>query len=424
MTRRWNCSVVRFISSVVLLFALFLFAEVTWGDEINITLSGSAVLVQGDTFSVDVTVNSSVEVSQVIVMSPVGDAVQTGVDGSVYHYTIEVAPTAPLGPWGITADAVLVNGTTLEAAKEVWLEPSSQFQSITVKSRQRKFDYIGQSKPLHVVALDSAGVGTSLDGSARLTFQSSDESVATVGAHSGAVTMTGPGSAVIQSTYTDEHTALSLSTSITVSVNLPIPGDLNRDGIVTVSDFGIMVDALSNAYGSFPPAVANDSRDLNHDGVIDTNDLAALIQLCTYPNCNPGPILLGQATPTPLTIPNFAPMPTRTPWPTRTPTPTAPLVTVTPTDTPTFTATPTDTSTSTPTASATPTVTQTSTATATNTATPTVTSTNTPTSTHTATATATATRTTTPTSTATMGCVYYQIPRSATPGATFVTVCL
>ena len=53
--------------------------------------------------------------------------------------------------------------------------------------------------------------------------------------------------------------------TVTVSVPNAIRGDLNSDGIVDIDDYNLLADAVgTNAVGAF------DARDLNADGVIDS----------------------------------------------------------------------------------------------------------------------------------------------------------
>ena len=70
------------------------------------------------------------------------------------------------------------------------------------------------------------------------------------------------------------------STSSTVTIKVPLLGDINGDGFVDSNDLNLILGTL-NKLASGP----NDLRDLNGDGKIDALDSRKLITLCTRVRC-------------------------------------------------------------------------------------------------------------------------------------------
>jgi hypothetical protein len=66
----------------------------------------------------------------------------------------------------------------------------------------------------------------------------------------------------------------------TYRCDVPIPGDINCDGIVDVDDGRIIVAGRGH-----PACAADDTRDLNGDGRIDYTDKHLLDALCTFDGC-------------------------------------------------------------------------------------------------------------------------------------------
>lgn len=102
----------------------------------------------------------------------------------------------------------------------------------------------------------------------RLQWQSSNERVATV--RSGIVSIMGPGTAIITAT------AMDGGSSATCLINVKpgeggIPGDVNGDGVVDVSDANIIINIILGNQPTIPAA------DVNHDGAVDVADVNDII---------------------------------------------------------------------------------------------------------------------------------------------------
>jgi hypothetical protein len=76
----------------------------------------------------------------------------------------------------------------------------------------------------------------------------------------------------------NDGSAFSAPASVTLTV--PILGDINGDGRVDSTDLAAIVAALNT-----PANGPNDIRDLNGDGTINALDSRILVTLCTQAGC-------------------------------------------------------------------------------------------------------------------------------------------
>jgi len=66
----------------------------------------------------------------------------------------------------------------------------------------------------------------------------------------------------------------------TVTITVPILGDIDGDGDVDINDVGLIAAARDT-----PASGPNDLRDLDGDGTITALDAREAVLLCTRPRC-------------------------------------------------------------------------------------------------------------------------------------------
>lgn len=141
---------------------------------------------------------------------------------------------------------------------------------------QRAFSFAGDSRGLRVWATTPSGLERLP--SSLIAFTTGNPAVATVSSL-GVVTARGTGTTVLTARYPQPGGDVVASTSIVVAGG--VSGDLDGDGVVTAADR----EFLSLVLGQ-PATGSNDARDLNHDGVIDQQDVDVVQATCT-PSCQP-----------------------------------------------------------------------------------------------------------------------------------------
>ena len=158
--------------------------------------------------------------------------------------------------------AITTDGTNLFAACHVIVK-SAQAKSLTLDKHEAELR-IDETVELTASILPVQAAGSIV------LWSSSDTSVATVDAN-GVVTAVSIGEAVI--TAVAEGT--DVKDTCVVSV-VPIPGDANNDGIVTVTDIVVTASyILGDGVQDFVPA----SVDLNNDNKVNVTDITLLVNL-------------------------------------------------------------------------------------------------------------------------------------------------
>ena len=158
--------------------------------------------------------------------------------------------------------ATTTDGTNLFAACHVIVK-AAQAKSLTLDKHEAEL------RLDETVKLTASILPVQAAGSVVL-WSSSDTSVAIVDAN-GVVTAVGIGEAVI--TAVAEGT--DVKDTCVVSV-VPIPGDANNDGIVTVTD---IVVTASYILGDDVPGFVSSSVDLNDDGKVNVTDIVLLVNI-------------------------------------------------------------------------------------------------------------------------------------------------
>ena len=90
------------------------------------------------------------------------------------------------------------------------------------------------------------------------------------------------GAYLVQLTVTDEHNLPGEPVTVTITATdgeEPVPGDLNKDGIVDMADLNIILSHRNQ------PADICPECDLDGDGMITAFDTRKLLLLCTCPRC-------------------------------------------------------------------------------------------------------------------------------------------
>jgi uncharacterized protein YjdB len=158
--------------------------------------------------------------------------------------------------------ATTTDGTNLFAACHVIVK-AAQAKSLTLDKHEAELR-LDETVKLTASILPVQAAGSIV------LWSSSDTSVATVDAN-GVVTAVGIGEAVI--TAVAEGT--DVKDTCVVSV-VPIPGDANNDGIVTVTD---IVVTASYILGDDVPGFVPSSVDLNDDGKVNVTDIVLLVNI-------------------------------------------------------------------------------------------------------------------------------------------------
>lgn len=109
----------------------------------------------------------------------------------------------------------------------------------------------------------------------RVTWTSSNERVARV--RSGIVELLAGGTAVITATAVDGGSSATCVINVTGAGPAPLPGDVNGDGTVDVSDANILINIILGHQEAIPAA------DVNSDGTIDISDANAVINTILKP---------------------------------------------------------------------------------------------------------------------------------------------
>ena len=109
----------------------------------------------------------------------------------------------------------------------------------------------------------------------RVAWTSSNERVATV--RSGIVELLAGGTAVITATAVDGGSSATCVINVTGAGPAPLPGDVNSDGVVDITDANILINII---LGLQPPIPA---ADVNTDGTIDISDTNAIINTILKP---------------------------------------------------------------------------------------------------------------------------------------------
>ncbi|WP_263377200.1 hypothetical protein [Granulicella aggregans] len=188
-------------------------------------------------------------------------------------FQLTIPSTVEPGATSVHALAILEPGSLVYSEPlELKVAVTFAVEKLTINNKHLGLSFIGDQTGLDVRTLTNP-VGGILQNES-LTFKSLNPSVAIVDSN-GIVTATGLGiTQVIVS-----HGAISDTASVVVK-HSGVRGDLTGDGKVDSRDIDILED-----WQGAPAVNLNDTRDLNHDGVIDEKDLEIERTLCTYPNC-------------------------------------------------------------------------------------------------------------------------------------------
>lgn len=178
--------------------------------------SNGEVVEMGQTISVSITSPSRSEFSQVGVIGedPLGfSIVATSVPASV---SITIPKNIACNRYMLTAKGVTTSGQTADSETIlIDVEPSDSPVSLALASPESVIiDNIGERSPILVLGRFSDGTTLAVTESSRVTYSSSDTSVATVDAH-GWIKATGSGRASITVSYNSPK-SLSLSIPVTV----------------------------------------------------------------------------------------------------------------------------------------------------------------------------------------------------------------
>jgi hypothetical protein len=256
------------------LVTLLVYNDAIAGLQITSPADGTVVL-EGSTLTVTVSVDPG---SNYIAVEVLGENIgfSQDVTSPPFQFTLTM-PIDQIGPHQITAVGIIGPGQAdFSVPLTVDLETPANIPKLSVSPSQVNFHYPGQQIPLVVTGTTDGGMFLNLSDSSQTSYQSADNSVATV---LGKRLLTAVGQGSTESTTI---TVAYKGLTVTVPVNVPrtIPGDLNLDGVVDQDDMNLLLAAIR---ANMPATGPFDSRDLNHDGVIDILDAQALVSLCTKP---------------------------------------------------------------------------------------------------------------------------------------------
>jgi hypothetical protein len=181
--------------------------------------AAGTVVAPGETFSVEVSVDSGSDVGKLGIVSPMGFGT-TIRDAPPYSfaYTVPLDSTGMSGPL-IGEQPIYVNTSWRpsksgpDAGTTVDVEVPGLPVKLSAQWAQLMFDHVGESVPLEMLATFPNGSQWHVTESMRIAFRSSDPNVATVNSF-GQISATGPGRATIIVSYTFEGR--------TVELNLPV----------------------------------------------------------------------------------------------------------------------------------------------------------------------------------------------------------
>lgn len=230
----------------------------------------------GDVVVVRVQSGPGVVLKAVQVMSPIGSNLMQPVqDVSL------VVPDRKIGPQQLLIVGFDVLNFEQSITRIIDIEPSAHIQQLSVSSDALNLIAPGTNEDAH--ALDHMqvlikgrfddGIDRYLTNSSGLRFSSSNPQVAVVEAN-GIIRAKQPGETRVTFLYQDQ----SASVSVMVN-NFQVRGDFDGDGDVDLADLRLLKKAFGPATGP------NDPRDLDHNGVIDQQDVVILRQLCSRPHC-------------------------------------------------------------------------------------------------------------------------------------------
>ncbi|MBI2998261.1 MAG: choice-of-anchor D domain-containing protein [Deltaproteobacteria bacterium] len=200
-------------------------------------------------------------------------------------YTISVVPKDNASPTDTYTLEVSRNGTTTIIAQDQYIQDIPP-QGFSVHVNAPPTANAGPDKTVRlgsVVTLNGGGSDPD-NGPSPLSFawtETAGPAVALNGANTATPTLTPS----VVGSYTFSlivNDGAADSAPDTVTITVPILGDIDLDGDVDVDDLKLL-QAASNTFANGP----NDLRDLNGDGLIDARDVPELVKRCTRPGCGP-----------------------------------------------------------------------------------------------------------------------------------------
>jgi Bacterial Ig-like domain (group 3)/Dockerin type I domain/Bacterial Ig-like domain (group 2) len=235
--------------------------------EITVTSPASGALyAPGSTINVTATVSGG----SVVAVAAAAQGMATSSYQLKAPYSMSlVVPADVIGPKNLFAVGVIASNTAIFSPMiTVDIEPSIAPASLTFDQSLVAFGYVGQQQKVGVTATFSDGSVLDLSKSTKLSFTSSNPSVVSVDP-TGLLTSLTAGNTTVKVAY-----GALTATLRTVGPTI-VKGDLNGDGLVTLSDLLL----LETFVGSTPTGL-NDARDLNGDGKIDNLDVELLLAHC------------------------------------------------------------------------------------------------------------------------------------------------
>lgn len=186
-------------------------------------------------------------------------------------------PNTVIGPRRITVKGFTDDNDVVRTSITVNIESPVALNTLDVSPARLHFAFVGETTNLTVIGRFSDGNDLAIRRSSRISYTSNDPGVATVN-DEGVVTAIRSGATNIVVQY--EQSAFD----VPVAVSEAIRGDLNGDSRVDQDDASFL--GLHMKMGSIV-VVPGDARDLNHDGIIDQNDVDELHTICPNFPCPP-----------------------------------------------------------------------------------------------------------------------------------------